>query len=132
MSALIIGEKQRSAITEMRAFAAADPLDPASVMRTAEKDMGALRGFMGTLSIELPVGYFVTYSHERQPFGLAQHISVSVNRPHKAPSVEAVEMILEEFGMQPLRGSVSVWIEEVNRTTKAINILQAVPHHAAS
>jgi hypothetical protein len=130
MSALIIGETQRALIAELRALAAANPFDARTIKATADKDIAAYRDMMRTLTVELPVGYAVTYSHEIQPKapppGLCHHISVSVDRPHLMPSPEAVEMILAEFGMQPLKTSSGVWIEDVRPGEKAVNVLQLV------
>jgi hypothetical protein len=53
-------------------------------------------------------------------------MSVSVDRPGKMPSAAAVDMILLAFGMQPVRQSEGLWIEDINATTKAINIVQLV------
>lgn len=79
IAALLIGEAQRKQIAELRDMAAANPLDPIQTQAAADRDMGAFRDMMKTLSIELPVGYFVCYSHERQPkAGLCHHMSNAV------------------------------------------------------
>jgi hypothetical protein len=90
--------------------------------------MAAYRDMMATLTLELPVDYRVTYTHEQQPHaGLCHHISISVNRPKKMPHPEAVGMILSEFGMRPLDDTPNgVWIEDINPLTKAINVVQPV------
>lgn len=126
-AALIIGATQRKQIAELRVLAAANVQDPTQVINTARRDIKAYRDMMNALTVEIPLGYFVTYTHELQPHhGLCHHISISVDRPRKMPSVEAVEMLLEEFGMEPLKRSRGVWIEEVDPTTSAINILQTI------
>jgi hypothetical protein len=130
MAALLIGEPERQKIAELIAVAAAGVMSPQRALDAANEDLAGYRDMMGRmLSIELPVGYYVTYSHERQPSGLCHHISVSVDRPGKMPSVEAVNMILEAFGMQPVLKAVPgkrVWIEDVEPGQKAINIVQPV------
>lgn len=90
----------------------------------ADADIDAYRNMMDSHSVSLPVGYFVTYSHEHQPFGLARHISISVRHHGKMPAPVAVEMILQEFGMMPLSAAVGVWIEDIEDGRKAINIVQ--------
>jgi len=125
--ALIIGEVQRQQIAALRALAAANPQNVAQVQTAANRDLGAFRDMMQTLSLHLPVGYHIAYSHEMQPqAGLCHHISISVDRPKKMPSQEAVDMILQEFGMKPVRESNSMWIEEINPVTHAINIVQII------
>lgn len=126
MPALLIGAEERQKIAELRAFAAANVQDAKHVMDTTREPAAeaAHRDMMDMHSIELPVGYHVTYSHERQPPGLCVHISISVDRPNKMPHPAAVETILEAFGMQPIKGSPGIWIEDINAVTKALNIVQ--------
>lgn len=124
MPGLLIGEDERQRIAEVRAFAAANVMDPFGSITAAARDMQAYRDMMAMLTIELPIGYHITYSHEQQPDGLCRHISVSVARAGRMPSTEAVEMILGAFGMTPIRTSVALWIEDIDADTKAINLVQ--------
>ena len=127
MPALIIGEAQRQQIAELKAVAAANPQDPVSAGAAAARNMRAYRDMMATLSVELPVGYVIAYSHEKQPTaGLCHHISISVRRAKKMPGTEAVAMILEAFGMRPMEKSDGLWIEDINPVTKALNIVQTI------
>jgi len=127
MPALIIGETQRQQIAELKAVAAANPQDPLSAQNAATRNIRAYRDMMATLSMELPIGYVITYSHDRQPkAGLCHHISISVRRARKMPGTEAVAMILEAFGMRPLEKSDGLWIEDIDPVTKALNIVQTV------
>jgi hypothetical protein len=130
MPALIIGETERARIAELRAVAAANPFDARAAQATADRDMAAFRDWMKTLSVDLPVGYTVVYSHEIQPNapppGICHHISISVERAAKLPSPEAVEMILEEFGMKPLKDAHGVWVEDISPGEKAVNVLQLI------
>lgn len=134
MPALIIGETQRKQIAELRAIATANPMNAQASLNVANRDMEAYRDMMSTLTLELPIGYVVTYTHEIQPNapppGLCHHISISVTRPRKMPGTAAVEMILEEFGMRRMEGSDGLWIEDIDPVTKAINIVQTVQNVA--
>jgi hypothetical protein len=68
MAALLIGEPERQKIAELIAVAAAGVMSPQRALDAANEDLAGYRDMMGRmLSIELPVGYYVTYSHERQP-----------------------------------------------------------------
>jgi hypothetical protein len=126
MTALLIGPEERVAIAKLRLLAEANPFDPQRVIEAAERDMAAYRAWMDGLSITLPSGYWVTYSHEDQPCGRCHHISISVDRPNKMPHPEAVQMILREFEMKPIGDSLQIWIEHVSPTVRAVNIMQAV------
>jgi hypothetical protein len=57
----------------------------------------------------IPMGYRAAFSVEEQPAGWFHHLSVSVDRPGKLPSVEAVKMIAEGYG---IKNWDRVWLEE--------------------
>ena len=122
--ALLIGEEQRAAIAALRARAQENIYDPATVQEIASRDINAFRASMLLQSIELPRGFVVTYTHERQPIGVVHHISVSVEDPTKTPHPAAMEMILAEFGMHKLEHSLKVWLEDIGAGHKAVNVVQ--------
>lgn len=125
MRPLIIGAQQKVEIAALRQLAAENVMDTEAMKTASVKDIAAYRQMMTELSIELPKGFLVTYSHERVPeLGVCQHISISVEAPNRAPHPAAVNMILDAFGMQSIDLSVSVWMEDVSRTEKAINVVQ--------
>jgi hypothetical protein len=130
MPALIIGEVELAQIAEQRAVAAANPLDVYGVARAASQDMPAFRDMMLTNTVYLPVGFAVVYTHEIQPNapppGLCHHISISVDRPGELPSLEAVGMILEAFGMGPFKALQGVWVEDISPGERAVNAVQLV------
>jgi hypothetical protein len=130
MQAMMIGETERAQIAELRAVAAASPLDVHAVIATSNRDEAGFRDMMRMSSVSLPHGFTVVYTQEIQPNapppGLCHHISIGVDRPGKLPSPHAVDMILEAFGMQPLMASHGVWVEEISPGEKAVNILQLV------
>ena len=131
MSALIIGEVQRAKIAELIAFAAATgPFHAENLKKLAGSEIDRFRDMMNTLSIELPIGFHVTYSHVMhsqgpQP-GRYQCISISVERRDRVPSPDAIEVILEEFGMHGLKGSTAVWVEQLSHGLRAVNVVQPV------
>lgn len=133
MAALIIGPDERAAIAELVAVASAEPpFDPKAVMAMADTEAGvdAIRDYMLTHSLLLPIGYRVTYSREVQPKapppGLCHHLSISVDRPGKLPSPEAVEMILQEFGMGTLDEADAMWVEDIGPGERAVNVVRVV------
>lgn len=130
MPALIIGPEELAQIAELKAVAAANPLDVHGMMGAAEGDMEAFRDAMQTETVFLPIGFAVTYTQEIQPNapppGICHHISISVDRPDHLPSEAAVEMILEAFGMGPLEASNGVWVEDISPGERAVNVIQLV------
>jgi len=126
MGVLFIGPAECAAIAELKAIAAAGPLDPPRALLVAKRDMRAWRDYMKTLSVEIPFGYHVTFTHERQRLGLCAHLSASAGRPARLPSPAAIEELLSAFDMQSLAESTMVWIEEVDDACKAVNVLQVL------
>jgi hypothetical protein len=128
MAALVIGAEERLAILQLRLLAEANPFDIAQAEALAARAIDDYRAWMETMSLVLPVGYQVTYSREIQSFGLCDHISVSVARRDMLPSPEAMELILEAFGMQPAGAHVTanIWVESVAVGLRAVNIVQIV------
>ena len=129
---LIIGPNERVKIAELRAFAAAMPLQVARIQALAAADIEGFRSMMQTMSIVLPVGYEVCYSHEIQPQApvterLCHHISItSEHDDTKVPNLEAVRYILQMFGMGPPEQSLGIWLEHVTPEIKALNVIQLV------
>jgi hypothetical protein len=124
MSLLMIGPDERAAIGELKAVAAAQPFDAREAIEADRVDGVAYHDMMNVMSIVLPLGYHVTYSHEIQPSGLYQHISISVEPIGKAPTEESVNAILAAFGMRPARRSTAGWVETLDSGIKAVNVLQ--------
>jgi hypothetical protein len=119
--ALIINDDVRKTIKKLKAKAMDNIVNAADAVR---EDPEVLRDRNSAQTFTIPNGYKVTYTIERQPFGAAAHISISVNKLNKGPNPYAVEMILQEFGMSPLAQSVHAWVENITSTQLAINILQ--------
>lgn len=76
-------------------------------------------------SVIIPVGYRAAISVEEQPFGLARHLSVSVERVGMTPHPNALEMIADEFGM-PKSAWITLWLEEFEPGHHAVNVLTRV------
>jgi len=75
-------------------------------------ETGYAPGSEGEFVVMIHVGFKVVYSQEEHPIGLCHHLSVSLNAAHRAPSIPAVEMIMEEFGFaRPLKDCV-VWLDQ--------------------
>jgi hypothetical protein len=137
MRALIIGEPERQAISALKARAATSVIDAAAAM---QGDPDKVRQENRSLTILLPRGFEVTYTHERQPSGLYHHLSVSVDQRDRMPSPEAVDMIMEAFGLEPahlaehlqprpkvpdkMRLETAVWTEDFEPGRTAVNVLQ--------
>lgn len=124
MRALIIGEAEREKIAVLKAKAAGRIVDAA---RAALEDPDAVRARNTDLNIYLPVGFSITYTVEKQPVGLCEHVSISVDSEiGLGPNPHAVELILESFGMRPLASSDGAWNEYYAPNAFAVNVLQKI------
>lgn len=124
MRALIMGETQKKQIADLKALAATRVFNAEKDFKFAANNPEVWRHLMEALTIEIPNGFTVTYSQEKQSPGLFHHISISVDRIGMAPSFAAAEMILEAFDLKPLDQSDSVWMEDLVPGVKAVNIVQ--------
>ena len=140
MRPLVIAPDTLGQIKRVVAFATENPLGLARLKRVAqglERPIGSDPRF----ALMVPVGFRCVFSFEEQPgFGLARHLSVSVDGPPgRLPSPEAVAMLMEAFGFsenfcqlvekgEPLRGAPyppgprALWVEEgraINAVEKA-------------
>lgn len=131
--ALIIGEAQRTAIRALREKAAAEPIDMfrmnAMAIRRGEPSniSYAERGEGGfkDLTIGIPHGYAITFSVEQQPSGAyCRHLSVAIDRHGKLPSIEAMKLLMQEFGFINDLDRCPVWREEFAPGHEAFNIIE--------
>jgi hypothetical protein len=133
MSVLIIGATERERIAELKAQASANPVLFEIVRQGAIEHVDVLHLKDRVPGIERPPSahmifpggqYRVAYSVEQQPVGFCAHLSISVARKGKMPSLEAVKMIAEEFGLDfpPDRS----WSEEFEPGCYAVNLLKVI------
>lgn len=124
MRALIIGPNEQGEINRVVQFAIEHPFSEDD-LRGAKIAKGAAllawKHRLDSYTLELPIGYLVTYTREYQPPGLCDHISISVNATNKVPAPEAIAMICKTFGMHmPI---ICGWNEEYTTGRVAINIV---------
>lgn len=82
--------------------------------------------------LNIPMGYKVVYTIEKQPrFGWCHHISVSVDTDEKLPAFEAVDEIVNLFGLgTPFKKhAIAMWLEDTGPASKAINLLYLRVNH---
>jgi len=109
---------------KLRAFA--EPETKTEITLADKAAMPGVEELMGrSENVLIPNGYRAAISFEEQPAGIVRHLSVSVDKPGKLPSVESVGVILEEFGFDPLnRGTSEIWLEEFDPGHQAVNVAQ--------
>jgi hypothetical protein len=132
MAVLIIGATEREQIAAAIAYAKANPVTfdkmrnavvaDTKLLKLKDRQPGHERP--PSAHIVLPGGYRCAFSVEEQPAGFCSHLSVSVvgrSRKGMMPSVEAVTMIAQEFGV-PFPPD-KIWNEEFDPGEYAINLL---------
>lgn len=128
MRALVIGPTQKAAIAALIAKAAehVTPLDAVKRAAQFRSQTGVGENAMNeALTIEIPNGYTVTYTHEEQPGGVCRHMSVSVSdAPRRGPNPHAVAMLMEEFGFKNPFGGAHMWLDEGELRAVIVNVLE--------
>lgn len=121
MRPLLFGPEIRKTIQAVKAAAMDNVIN---AREAVHMDPETIRNNNSKTTFTIPHGYKITYTVELQPFGSAAHISISVPSPNKGPNSIAVEVILKEFGMLPIEQSAYAWMENIDPTHFAINIIQ--------
>jgi hypothetical protein len=127
--ALIIFEAQRELLQGLREEAASHPIDMPAVAKLILTPQGKRQHMnqMNRQSLEIPVGYLVTFSIERgHPCGVCRHMSMSSS--NGLPSPHAVWLIAEELGFLGGLSACTLWEEDLQRGPQqraiAINVVQ--------
>ena len=124
---LLLGPDECAALQELRELAAATPVDMPPLLqrlKTGEGKAAHMRQ-MNAQSIEIPVGYLVTFSIETgHPAGVCRHMSMSSPVEGRVPIPEAVWMVAEELGFSGSLEACAVWLEDLQGHGKAVNVVQ--------
>lgn len=129
--ALIIGPDEKALIAALIEKAGKQPMDYETVKKLAEarERMGGENPINDDSTIELPVGYRVTYTHEMQRRDVeCRHISVSLlgARAGRGPHPAAVETIMNEFKFKGFIGTCAMWTTLLPSGRLAIEALEPV------
>lgn len=133
----MIGEAERAEIAALRAQAEANPLMPEFLERASHgfdpadpstRPAPELERFIPlNFTIDLPLGFRVSFTMELQPAGLCRHISASVDAPNRVPHPAALQMLLAEFGFEnPLGIDQKIYAERYGSALTAINVIERV------
>ena len=111
MRPLIIGDDERKKIRRLIDYAHKHIFDMKKMKKLTKGNIrpaGERKEFV----IFLPIGFRIVYSLEEHPMGLMKHLSISVEAAGRYPSIEAVIMILKEFGFNSKIGDKNSKIYE--------------------
>ena len=120
MRVLAINESVKAEIKQVIANAEQHRYDLAMMRKLISGDLPPAGDHARHVTI-IPDGYRVVFSIEEQPIGWCRHHSVSVDKKGKYPTPQAVELIMQEFGMgNDIYNSLKVWMEKEG---EAINVV---------
>ena len=126
--ALMIGARERSAISELIEKAERRVTPLADMARAAEQKKrtgNAFNAMNEASTIDLPIGYAVTYTHEEQPGAMCRHMSVSVDgAPGTGPNPHAVESIMAEFGFKNPLQQAFTYLDTLRDGRLVINVIE--------
>lgn len=122
MRALVIDETAKSSIADVCYHADENRIDSMELQaRLAIPDGYSPVGDDPNHCCYLANGFKCVFSIEEQPCGWARHLSVSVAAIDKMPNIEAVKMIMCEFGIENPLDECYVYIED--SLPKSVNII---------
>ena len=134
MSVLLMDKAVRNQIQELVVKATATPIDPDESQHRAKQNLAEYKQWLWEYTIDIPMDFRVTFTHEKQPIGLCRHIAISVS--DKLPNPYIVIEICKEFGMGDLQFLVNqkennsaimkIWLEKFDNGMSTVNILQLV------
>jgi hypothetical protein len=124
---LIIGEAERKKISDVVELAKLNPITAKDFPRSRPDDLKRWKLKLNTFTLDLPVGYVVTYTQELQEYGLCHHISVS--NDHGIPVLGTMLLLCDFFGMGDIvakKNVVKAWPEKYPNGRVALNIMSLV------
>lgn len=127
---IFIGPDEKAKLVDLVARAAASPTDYwtlLALVAATEQGHGAKVAEMNkALTVEIPVGFTVTLTYEEQrPGVMCRHASIGVRTtPGRAPSPEAVTMIMTELGFVNSLGRLPTYMEYPPDGTGVINLIE--------
>jgi hypothetical protein len=126
---LLITPSVRAKLNALRDEAARWPVDVVELLKRIDnprdKTLHTRQMDRQTVVIPGPWVFVVTFSIEiGQPCGTCRHVSISIDRPGRVPSLEAVWMIATELGFVGDLDACAVWPEKLSGDAVAVNVVQ--------
>jgi hypothetical protein len=118
---LIIGKEEKAAIKNLMFYAENNKIN-LKRMRMIMDRLLAPPGDNPNFLITLPVGFRVVFTIEQHPGGWHKHLSVSVPGKGHWPSIEAVDMIAQEFGIENFKDHYIYPEEDVEAVNVVVKI----------
>jgi hypothetical protein len=128
---LVVGPKEVAAIQQLIKKAGEHRVPLEDMQRRAlrlRRGDKLPKSYNMPFTIEIPFGFTVTYTVEEQPQGWTRHLSVAADRVGRAPTPEAVDMLMREFGFRApgVRQIEIKWMEPLGNDRKAVNLVEYI------
>lgn len=128
---LIIDASVRDRLARLRQFASLHPIEMEKVVKeiATPEGLAAHLEHMSTQTTEIPGPwpFYVTFSIETgHPVGTCRHLSMSISRKGRTPSLAAVWMIAEELGFSGGLQACTIWPEDTRDGGNAVNVVQPI------
>lgn len=121
MRCLVIDEAAKTAIAGVIDYADKHRMSTA-VIEARIRNGGPPIGDDPRYVCHLKVGYRCCFSFEEQKWGWSRHLSVSVDEPDKLPHMEAVKLLMAEFGFTQPVENCFVYVENGD-SPFAVNVI---------
>jgi hypothetical protein len=125
MRAMVIDDNVKRDLERLAAYAEKHVLSMDELLDMVNKQApppGDNKNFV----VEIPFGYRVVYTIEDQPAGKVRHLSVSVDKKGKLPSITAVEEIMRMIGFKGELSECKVGFESIDENQDAVNVLEVI------
>ena len=138
MAALIIDEKIEGQIADLKAFAEKNTITSDQMIAISEGRLPPI-GDDPRYHIFIPLNYRVVYTVEEHPmqdgggYRRCKHISVSISKKGRCPTLEAVNEFLKLFKFKNRidennrleeSGTFTVYLEECSKEVGAVNVIE--------
>ena len=134
MRPLFIGKKELDELDQLRIRAAKNPIDVVATLAklNTEEGKAAHKRLVTSQSIELPVGYLVSFTIETgHPAGTCRHMTLGVMQKDYGPSLDAVRMVAEALGFVGGVSCCAIWLDKTEGHGLGVNLVQPVDVAAA-
>lgn len=123
MSVLLLGQAAQDIADQVIAYAEAHRITLKEMHHIAKTKEPA--GNNPKRCCIIPVNYRCAFTIEEHPSGWCRHLSVSIGKPGKVASPEALSELMKLFGFYGGMKSIDAsWLEDIGGPIKAVNIVQ--------
>lgn len=132
MRPLILDDTARARIAEIKRHAERNVVTLDDIKKAIKTGNGI--GDDPAFVLNIHFGFRVVYSLEDHPGGRCHHLSMSVPEKGRSPSIQAVQVMLDEFGIKARVGDkqAMIWMEQGSIVNVLVPVSSTFPLPAAA